>query len=295
MELRHLRYFVAVAEELHFGRAAQRLHIAQPPLSQQIGKLEDELGLKLFSRAKRRIELTHAGRVFLPEARQTLFLAERAAEAARRADRGEIGPLAVACGPIAVQTVLPSVLPVFRQRFPEVEISLTELPMAEIVEALQRGTVDLGLLLPYFDSELLEREVILRLPMRAALPRGHPLARRKSIRLKQLAKDRFILVARSLASGLYDYIVGTCQQAGFTPKVAQEATYIPTLLRMVAAGYGVSLVPKMPKPMEVQDVAFVQIQEPYPAVELCMAWRANDSSPPLAAFRNVVRAFFPES
>ena len=187
MELRHLRYFVAVAEELHFGRAAVRLHMAQPPLSQQIRKLEEELEVKLFLRARRRVELTHAGRVFLVEARQVLSLAERAADAAKRADRGQIGPLVVACGPIAVHTVLPTILRAFRARFPEVGITLRELTMLEVPEALQQRTADVGLLMPYFQSETLQREIVLTVPMVAALPKSHPLAGRRRIRLNQLA------------------------------------------------------------------------------------------------------------
>lgn len=290
MELRHLRYFIAVAEELHFGRAADRLHISQPPLSQQIRKLEEELGVELFSRAHRHVELTHAGRVFLIEARQILSQMERAAEAAKRADRGQIGPLVVACGPLAVQTVLPLVLKVFRARFPEVELSLKESTMQEIVEALQERTADIGLLMPYFDSEMLQRQIVLTVPMVAALPKSHPLAKRRRIRVKQLANERFVLCSHRSAPGFYEHTIGLCQRAGFTPKLAQEAGQHPTLLALVAGGYGVSVIPALHNPGAPEDVALVQIQEPWATMQLCIAWRASDSSPVLTAFIDVVKA-----
>src|SRR5204863_6825046 len=137
MEFRHLRYFVAVAEELHFGRAAARLHLSQPPLSQQIRTLEEELGLKLFSRDRRRVELTHAGGVFLTDAKQILSQMEHAAQAARRADRGQIGPLVVACAPLAVQTVLPMILKTFRKEHPEVDLNVKESTASDMLDALQ--------------------------------------------------------------------------------------------------------------------------------------------------------------
>lgn len=291
MELRHLRYFVAVAEELHFGRTAHRLHISQPPLSHQIRKLEEELGLKLFLRSRRGVELTQGGRVFLAEARQILAQIERSVQAVKRADRGQIGPLVVACGPLAIETVLPTVLRVFRARFPEVEISLKESTAQKILEALDKKTADVGLLMPYVESETLQGEVCLTVPIMAALPKSHPLAKRQRIRLKQLANEPFVLPSHSLAPGFYEHAVGMCRRAGFTPKVVQEAAQHPTLLLLVAAGYGVSLIPSLQKARDPDGVAFVKVQEPWAAMQLWMAWRHSNSSAALAAFIDVVRAY----
>src|SRR5689334_21197125 len=186
MEFRHLRYFIAVAEELHFGRAAARLHLSQPPLSQQIRTLEEELGLKLFSRNRRRVELTHAGTVFLKEAKQILSQMEHAAEAARRAERGQIGPLVVACGPLAVQTVLPQILKRFRTEHPEVDLTVKEANAGDLLDVLQEKKADVGLLIPNFTSERLQRQSCLTLPLVAAVPKNHPLAKRRRIHMKQL-------------------------------------------------------------------------------------------------------------
>lgn len=290
MELRHLRYFVAVAEELHFGRAANRLHIAQPALSQQIRKLEEELNVKLFFRSKRRVELTHAGRVFLVEAQQILSRAERAAQAAKRADRGEIGPLALACGAVAIYTLLPLVLPAYRARFPGTDIRIRECLMTEGVEALEDGSADVGLLFPYFHSEMLKHETVLRVPLVAVLPKSHPLAQADRISLKQLAKDPFILFAHRQGSGFYERVVGVCQKAGFVPKVIEGVEHFRTMLVMVAAGYGVSLVPRLPEGTAGREVAYARLREPYATVEICMAWRATESSPLVAAFLDATRA-----
>src|SRR3954454_373729 len=223
MEFRHLRYFVAVAEELHFGRAAARLHLSQPPLSQQIRTLEEELGLKLFSRDRRRVELTHAGSVFLTEAKQILSQMEHAADAARRAERGQIGPLVIACGPLAGETVLPIILRMFRTKHPEVDLNLKESSGQDLVDILQEKHADAGLLMPHFTAERLQHQSCITLPLVAALPKGHPLAKRRRIRLKQLAEERFVLFSPQRALGFYEHIVAVCERAGFTPKIVQEA------------------------------------------------------------------------
>ena len=289
MEFRHLRYFVAVAEELHFGRAAARLHLSQPPLSQQIRTLEEELGLKLFSRDRRRVELTHAGGVFLTDAKQILSQMEHAAQAARRADRGQIGPLVVACAPLAVQTVLPMILKTFRKEHPEVDLNVKESTASDIIDALQEKEADVGLLLPHFTSERLQRQSCLTLPLVAVVPKSHPLAKRRRIRMKQLAGESFVLFSRQGASGFYEHIVGMCERGGFTPKIVREASEHLTLLALVAAGYGVTLIPALAKSQPPDDVVFVQVIESWATMQLWIAWRTNHSSPVLTAFLEVVR------
>jgi DNA-binding transcriptional LysR family regulator len=289
MEFRHLRYFVAVAEELHFGRAAARLHLSQPPLSQQIRTLEEELGLKLFLRDRRRVELTHAGGVFLVEAKQILSQMEHAADAARRAERGQIGPLVVACGPLAVQTVLPMILKTFRKEHPEVDLNVRESNGHNILNVLEDKQADVGLLLPQFTSERLQRQTCLTLPLVAALPKSHPLAKRRRIRMKQLADEPFVLFSHQGADGFYEHIVRMCERGGFTPKIVREAGQHPTLLALVAAGYGVTLIPALTKSAAPEDVVFVQVIEPWATMPLWIAWRTNHSSAVLTAFLEVAR------
>jgi DNA-binding transcriptional LysR family regulator len=288
MEFRHLRYFVAVAEELHFGRAAARLHLSQPPLSQQIRTLEEELGLKLFSRDRRRVELTHAGTVFLKEAKQILSQMEHAAEAARRAQRGQIGPLVVACGPLAVQTVLPQILKRFRTEHPEVDLTVKEANAGDLLDVLQEKKADVGLLIPNFISERLQRQSCLTLPLVAAVPKNHPLAKRRRIHMKQLADEPFVLFSHQRAIGFHEHIVGVCERGGFTPKIVREAGQYLTLLALVAAGYGVTLIPAPTKAQAPEDVVFVQVTEPWATMPLWIVWRSKDS-PVLSAFLEVVR------
>ena len=290
VELRHLRYFAAVAEELHFRRAANRLHITQPALSQQIRNLENELDVRLFARTKRRVELTHAGHAFLVEAQQILSRAESAAWVAKRADRGEIGPLKLACGTIATDVILPLILQCYRARFPEVQISLKEGLTAEVVSALEEGTADVGILLPYFHSKVLKLQTVLRIPILAALPEFHPLARVGPISLKQLANEPFILFPHRRGSGFYEHAVGICLKAGFMPKLLEGAEHFHTLLILVRAGYGVSLVPAMLSGIATRKIAFAELKEPYATVAISMAWRINDPSPQVTAFLQTVRA-----
>lgn len=293
MELRHLRYFCAVAKELHFRRAAERLHIAQPPLSQQIQKLEDEIGVRLFLRSKRRVELTAAGRAFLDRARQILAEADGAVLAAQRADRGEVGPLTIALGPIAAVTVLARILPRHRELFPEVHLTIEENLMGDAVLALEKGTADVALTLPYFFSELLQRETLLSVPLVAALPRSSPLSRRDSVFLKELGVERFLLFPHRSGSGFFEHVMGLCQRAGFTPKAIERIDRLPTLLTLVAAGYGVAIVPAgLPGEMASREIAFVKFEKPNAAVEICAAWRANDTSPLVRAFVKTARACF---
>lgn len=294
MELRHLRYFVAVAEELHFGRAADRLHMSQPPLSQQIHNLEEELGLKLFLRRNRRVELTHAGRVFLGEAKQILARMERAADAAKRADRGKTGPLVVACGPLAMKTILPMALKIFRTLSPEVELCLRQSTMQEMLESLQDRTTDVGLLTPSFESTMLQSQMVLTVPVVAAVPKSHPLAQQESIKLKELKDERFVLYSHRSAPGFHVRMIELCRRAGFAPKITQEAGQYPELLVLVTAGYGVALVPELRDCCVPEGVSLVRIEETWATIQLGMAWRAGNSSPVLAAFLDVIKSCTPE-
>jgi len=264
MELRHLRYFITVAEELHFGRAAQRLHIAQPPLSQQIRQLEEELGVVLFHRTKRSVQLTDAGQVFLEEAKQVLIQAAQAVQAAQRASRGEIGQLVVSFVSSAAYNVLPKILQAFRARFPEVNLALHELTTDKQLQGLRDGWIDVGFLRPPIEDDTLSLATIFKESLVVALPEIHPLSRQPQVPLKALINEFFILFPRPLGPKLYDQIVGLCQQAGFSPNVVQEAIQMQTIVSLVAAEIGIALVPASVQNLQRRGVIYKAIQEATP-------------------------------
>ncbi len=289
MELRHLRYFSAVAEELHFGRAAEKLGIAQPPLSQQIRRLENELGVTLFHRTKRRVQLTDAGAAFLEEARKTLAQSEQAIRAARRAGRGEVGRLKVGFLGSATYGVLPAMLMAFRRRFPEVEIELHELKTAELVTALLERRVQVGFVRMPVKHAALHVRPILREPLLVALPEHHALARKPRVAFRDLASESFLLPPRALAAAFHDQVVNLCHRAGFTPRLGAEASQLQTILNLVAAGMGITLVPESVRNFGSRGVVFKRLPEPAPMIEVAVAWRRDEISEVLAAFLRVVR------
>ena len=289
MEIRHLRYFVAVAEELHFGRAAQRLGMAQPPLSQQIRRLEQELGVQLLQRTKRRVQLTEPGRAFLDEARKVIAQVGTAVAVAQRAGRGEVGRLAIGFLGAATFSLLPTILKVFRQRFPEVEIELHELKTSELVQALHQGRIHVGLLRMPVNDELLSVEPILQEKLVVALPEHHPLAEKPCVAFRDLAGEAFLLPPRQLAAGFYEQLVDLSQQAGFSLRIGAEASQLQTILNLVAAGMGITVVPESVMQMGGRGVVFKRLPEPAPTMEIAVAWRRDDPSQVLQAFLEVVR------
>ncbi len=290
MELRHLRYFTAVAEELHFGRAAARLHMAQPPLSQHILNLEKEIGVKLFERTKRKVELTEAGRVFLAEAQLILEHAEQATRAAQRASRGEVGRLRVGFVMSATCSLLPPALQTFRARYPAVELALEETTTESGLEALREGKIRACLLrLPVNSDQVITAEPVLRERLVLALPAGHRLAQQSPVSLRALSQEPFILFPRNQGQSFYDRIVSLCHKAGFSPRVAQEATQMQTILSLVAAGIGVALIPESVQSLRGAGVVYQPLRERAPETGLALAWRRDDDSAVLANFLNVVR------
>lgn len=246
MDLRHLRYFVRVAEELHFGRAATQLGISQPPLSQQIRALEDELGVALFERTSRRVRLTEAGEIFLPEARKALQQADHAAEVARRAARGEIGELAL--GLLSSVLFVPAVASAlfrFRQAYPAIRLDLRELSLEAQLEALAEGDLDMGFVRSPEPPELshgLMATLMLEEEMVVAMRRDHPLADRATVAVADLAEESFVLYERRLGAGFNEQLIRMCRAAGFEPRVIQESGGIATLLGLVSAGFGITFL-----------------------------------------------------
>ena len=287
MELRHLRYFVAVAEELHFGRAAARLHIAQPPLSQQIRDLEHELGAALFTRTTRRVELTPAGRVLLAEARHVLEQTERTVRAVQRATRGEVGQLTIGFVPSADLDILPRVLSRWRMRFPHVEIELHAMLSGPQVEALRDGRIQVGFLRLPVDGGGLAIETIQRERLVVALPENHPLARRASVQLADLQHDGMIMFPRWMAPSYYDLLVSVCRHAGFTPRVLHETENMQTNLGLVAAGLGISLHPASIRNLQRAGVVYRALVPALP-IEMAVAYARDDRSATLQAFLDVL-------
>jgi DNA-binding transcriptional LysR family regulator len=289
MELRHLRYFLAVADELHFGRAAARLHVSQPPLSQQIRHLEAELGVELFARTRRRVRLTDAGRAFAEEARVLLDRLGQAAEAARRIARGETGALAVGFIASATFGILPEIYRRFRARHPEVALVLSELSTAEQVEALRAGTIQVGMARPPLAGEGLAAEALGDEPLVCALPARHPLAARAALPLRALAAEPFVLFPRQPRPGWIDVVLDACRRAGFRPAIVQEALELSTAVALVGAGVGVTLVPATAQALRIDDVVYRPLLPPVPTTRLLAVHRAEGASPAALRFLEVAR------
>jgi DNA-binding transcriptional LysR family regulator len=289
MELRHLRYFIAVAEELHFGRAAERLHIAQPPLSQQIRQLEAELGFQLFHRTKRNVTLTDAGRIFLAESQRLFQQLEQAVQMGRKTSRGELGQLVVGFVSSAAYSILPIVLHQFRSRYPLVDLALHELTTDQQLQWLREGRIDVGFLRPPVADESICITTVLQEPLVVALPAGHTLAGQAQVALRSIANESFILFPRSLAPGLYDQIISLCQQAGFSPRVVQEAIQMQTIISLVAAEMGIAIVPISLHNLQRTGVVYRVLQEPTPKATIAVVWKHSDASASVQRFLEVVQ------
>src|SRR5215213_1916493 len=293
MELRHLRYFVVVAEELHFRRAAERLHMSQPPLSQQIRALEEEIGVTLLLRNQRRVELTAAGAAFLESAREILAAVEDAARQARRVQRGEVGRLAVGFVGSAMYSFVPELLRAFSEQWPDVTLRLHELGTSEQLRQLADGRLDVGFVrVPPGRPELVV-ETVLEEPVVAAMPDLHPLAARTHLTLDDLRGQPLVLLTRSGAPGLREALAGAIHTLGGEDVITQEVAEMQTVIGLVAAGAGISLVPESVRALMRRGVTYRPLEDGSPAVRLDMASRRADGSPVLAAFTAMARAAAP--
>ena len=294
MELRHLRYFSTVATELHFGRAAEKLHIAQPPLSKQIQDLETELGFELFTRTKRSVVLTPAGKEFLIEVERIFQQLDRAIDIGRKTSRGELGQISIGFVGSATYNILPVMLQQFRDRYPNVRIELHELTTDRQLIWLREGRIDLGLIRPPIVDRDLVSQVIFQESLVIALPIGHTLASVDAIDLKLLATEPFILFPRQLAPGLYDPIIAICQAAGFSPQVVQECIQMQTIVSLVSANMGVSILPASIQEAQRQGVIYKPIKsrdvEKEQLATMAIVWRINDNSPTTNRFLESVLA-----
>ncbi|WP_322050837.1 LysR family transcriptional regulator [Paraburkholderia bannensis] len=301
-DLRQLRYFVAVAEEQHFGRAAARLSMTQPPLSQAIRALEETLGVELFARTRRSVELTAVGADLLPEVRRLLAAAEALRPLAQSLARGEAGVLALAFVSTADYGLLPALLREFGARYPRVRLQLTEATSDVQVEELVAGRIDAGLVIapvpPRHAAQLaylsVAREpLVIAMPTALAQRTGSPTTDgwcETPVSLREIAEAPLVVFPRHLAPGFFDTIMDCYGAAGLAPRVGQEAIQMQTIVSLVSAGMGVALVPQSLRHLRRTGVVYRPLAEAVPTIETGLVWRAAEVSPVLAAFIDIVRA-----
>ncbi len=294
LELRQLRYFVTLAEELHFGRAAARLHMTQPPLSQAIAGFEDQLGSPLFVRNRRQVALTPAGAALLPEARRILELAGELPALVRRAAAGQAGRLALSFVSTADYSVLPPFLRRYRAAYPEVELVLREATSDVQVDELLGGRIDCGLLIPPLPGKaqdaldymkVLDEPLVLCAPAGMAGP-GEP---GQAVRLRDLPALPLVIFPRRIAPALHDAILSCFRAAGITPAIGQEAIQMQTIVSLVSSGMGLALVPQSVSNLMRPGVEYRALADPTPSVETGLAWRRDNASPVLKGFLELLR------
>ena len=291
MELRHLRYFIAVAEELHYGRAAERLGISQPPLSQQIQALEEEIGARLFERTNRRVELTDAGRLFLDESRQVLAQVDKAVLLARRAHLGELGELKIGFTSSAPFTsTIPSSIHAFRKAYPDVHLDLQEMSSRQVLKALLEESLQVGVIRPLALPDAVHWVELFREPLVAVLRADHPLAAgsEDGLAIAALAEEPFVFFPRSYGTGLYDQVIALTRQAGFSPRIAQEASEAMTIIGLVSAGLGVSILPASFRRTRVDGVVYRTLSDPEATTAVWLVRRQNEGSPLALSFIDLV-------
>jgi DNA-binding transcriptional LysR family regulator len=279
MELRQLHYFVAVAEELNFSRAAERLRITQPPLSLQIQNLEKELGFPLFYRNNRQVELTDAGKLFLDEVRKIFDHLDRAIQNAKRTHHGELGSLNVGFVGSATYDILPTVLREFRSLYPDVQVHLFEMSTPMQIEALLKEEIDIGVLRPPVHSDALCTEIVSTMPCVLAVPKQHPLVESKNLTISDLSVYPFVMLSRLTWAGLYNEILALCN-----PIIQQEALEFQTVIGLVAAGLGIAVVPQSAVNLHTQDVVYLDLDHQLPTASMGISWRQNDNSTLVNAF-----------
>lgn len=292
MELRHLRYFVAVAEELSFTRAADRLHIGQPPLSQQVQALEEEIGAVLFDRTRRSIRLTEAGRVFLEDAQRVLALAASAAATARRVEKGEIGQLRIGfIKSTAFSPIFPRIINTYRTRFPDVKLIMQEMSTMRQVAAFADYSLDIGFIRP-LETESpvpLSLTVLQHHRLSVLFPENHRLAACTSISIGDLKDEEFVMFPRDEGTTLNPQIYRLCADAGFIPKIAMEAREAVTIIGLVAAGCGIAILPDLFSSAGIKGVQFRLIDTPTAVQKLALAFRLGESGAIPQAFAEVAK------
>jgi DNA-binding transcriptional LysR family regulator len=287
LELRHLRYFVAVAEELHFGRAARRLHLSQPPLSQQIRKLEEILGYALFVRTSRSVTLTKAGEDFLERARRTLRNVQRDMDETRSIGRGEVGSLNIGFVGSGMLATLPEIFKAYREAYPRVRLYLHESFTARVVEGLENGTLDAGILRDGDPAEGLNITTIFSEPYVAVLPATHPRAKQKSISPGMLRDEPFIYYPRSAGARAFEKPMTLFEEYGFRPHIAQEASHWLTILSLIGAGLGVSVAPACVSRVASPEVVCLPLRRTKIVSNIELAWAVGEARPIVKRFAQI--------
>jgi DNA-binding transcriptional LysR family regulator len=294
MELRHLRYFRAVATALSFSRAAESLRVAQPSLSRQIADLEQELGVVLLYRDRHKVSLTSSGHSFLREADALLIHAEEAVEKARRIARGEAGELTLAFMTAPTFNFLPRLVREYRKLYPKVGLKIVEMNPNRQLDAFADRSLDIGFTRPLPPSAAeLDTQVILREDLLAVFSPGHRFKTNRRIRIAELSRERFILLAREEATSLFDHIVAMCKIRGFSPAIVNTPYQMSTVLTMVAAGEGISIVPEHVHQLANPGVSFHALSPKPASIPLVVAWRADNETPTLRAMILLVREWLP--
>ena len=287
IDIRHLRYFQVVAEELHFGRSAARLCIAQPALSRQIQQLEEEIGTTLLKRTQRRVELTAAGTLLLERTTQILADISRAAIDTRRVGNGEFGRLSVGFIHSSTYGLLPSVVERFQHLYPDIELELHEMSITEQHIALARGLIDVGILRPQPAPGQIETQIIMDDPFILAVSDKHPLAKSEAVRLLNCASEPMILFSKRESPLFHSRIIAMCELAGFTPRAVQNAIHIHTVVGLVGAGIGIAIVPDTARNLRPKSVRFLEIIDKTEPVHVALAWHKGKDSPAIRSFRQV--------
>ncbi|MBD2340347.1 LysR family transcriptional regulator [Calothrix sp. FACHB-156] len=292
MELRHLRYFIAVAEELHFSKAAERLHIAQPPLSQQIQQLEAELGVELFHRkTKRQVQLTEAGKIFLQEAYGLLLQLETAIALTQRIGRGQTGQLRIGFTSLVIYELLPLILRQFREQFPQVELVLRELTTSQQEQAIRDSVIHVGFAHPPLEDDTLSYQSIHQQTLVVALPSNHSLAQTENIQVQELENEPLIMFPRYLAPGLYDLIMSLFRQRNIKPQITQEAVQMQTIIGLVSAGMGVAITPSSLQNLQRSGVSYHPLREQAPVIETAVIWQQSTLTPLVENFLQFTQKF----
>jgi DNA-binding transcriptional LysR family regulator len=292
MELRHLRYFIAVASNLSFSEASRRLHVAQPAISQTILDLEAELEVKLLSRTSRSVELTAAGRAFLAEAKAVMLHADGARIAAQRASRGQIGCLRIGFLPCAAGPFLPALIQSYRKEFPNVDVQLRDMNTEQQLKAFDDGIIDIGFARPFPKRRAKEfsTEVVYRDQLEIVLPAGHALAKKSVVHLKDLSDETFVEYYRRGSPALFSAVNATCRKAGFSPKVILEFEEMSSVIMAVESGLGVSLTLGFFGGLLSRGSVLRQIKPASEKIPLCAIWPASSQEPVLESFLGTLRA-----
>lgn len=296
IEVRHLRYFQAVAEELHFGRAARRLGISQPPLSMQIRQLESEIGVQLFERTKRRVALTGGGRALLAESRRLLSEFDGIGESVRRAASGESGSLTVAFTASVMFETLPTIIRRFRERFPRVHVELREIGTGAQLVSLRTGELDIGFVRQPPPDHQLQFETVMKEPLVLALSRTNALAKRRAVTLRDAANEDWVLPPYDHTPGFHSQVMALCHDAGINPRIVQVSREIYTTVSLVDAGIGVTIIPATMTTMGTattmgwKGVRCYPIRSKLAVTRIAAAWRRDNENPTLTGFMDIARS-----